>query len=293
MRFGTGLDITREVWQVLRKDPKLLVFPLLSTAVTTLLVVTIASASLLIPNFGQWVVGTIVGLDDDKVHPAVQLAVGIACIFAVYLVQWFVVIYFNCALVGCALMRFSGGEPTVGDGLRIATKRLPQVFAWALVASVVGTVVSALEDRLSSVARASASFISVSWAVSTYFVLPVLVEEGTGPITSVRRSVNSLRKTWGEGRLVAAVMIGLASLAFALVLIALAALGFWLAHLLESHVIFHVTACVSAIFVVVFFIATSALRQVYLAGLYTYAKTGRVPRGFPEASMRRAITPRA
>jgi hypothetical protein len=36
-------------------------------------------------------------------------------------------------------------------------------------------------------------------------------------------------------------------------------------------------------------IVSSALRQVFLAGLFEYANTGNVPDGFSESSMRSAL----
>jgi len=39
----------------------------------------------------------------------------------------------------------------------------------------------------------------------------------------------------------------------------------------------------------IFAIVTSALKQVFLAGLYQYAKSGRVPDGFSEQMMQSAL----
>ena len=95
MRIQKGLDITRESWQVLRKDRELLVFPLCSAMAAALIVGTIVSAGLLIPNFGQWATGM---LDDERAHTVGEHALGIVCLFVIYLLEWSVVIYFNTAL---------------------------------------------------------------------------------------------------------------------------------------------------------------------------------------------------
>ena len=39
---------------------------------------------------------------------------------AFYILAYFIGPYFNTALVGAAMIRLDGGNPTVGDGLRIA-----------------------------------------------------------------------------------------------------------------------------------------------------------------------------
>ena len=40
--------------------------------------------------------------------------------------------------------------------------------------------------------------LEFSWAVITYFVVPVLVTEKVGPVTAVKRSAAILRAKWGE-----------------------------------------------------------------------------------------------
>ena len=286
MRLQKGLDITRESWQVLRKDRELLVFPLFSALAVTLIVVTIVSAAFLIPRFGQWASAMLHGERADSFGEQV---LGIACIFAIYFVEWSIAIYFNSALVGCALIRFSGGDPTIKDGFRIATKRLPQILAWALFTSVVGTILSAIEQRLGWLGRIVLRFVGLSWAVATYFVVPVLAEEGAGPITAVKRSVGLLRRTWGEG-LTGNIVIHLASWGVALLLIGLGLIGFTLAAVLESTGIAVATGAVLVLCLVLMLVVTSALRQIFLAGLYEYAKSGHVPDGFSEKSMLVALT---
>lgn len=289
MRIQRGLDITRESWQVLRKDRELLVFPLFSAMAATLIVGTIVSAGLLIPNFGQWAVAI---FDKERVHPIDEKALGIVCVFVVFFIEWSVAVYFNTALVGCALIRFSGGDPTIKDGFRIATKRLPQILAWALFTSAVGTVLSAIEQRLGWVGKIVIRLVGLSWAVATYFVVPVLAEEGTGPITAVKKSVGLLRKCWGED-LAGNIAIHLASWGVAFVLIGFGAFGVVLAVVFESMVIAVVTGAIVVLCLVLMAIVASALRQVFLAGLYEYAKTGSVPDGFSENSMRGALAPAA
>jgi len=285
MRIQKGLDITHESWQVLRAHRELLVFPVLSAIMTASIVGTIVSAGLLIPSFGQWGMAV---LHAEEAQSVGEQAVGIACLLVFYFVQWSIVIYFNTALVGCALSRFSGGDPTVKDGFRLANRRLPQIFAWAMFASVIGTIFSAIEQRLGWFGKIAIRLVGLSWAVATYFVVPVLAEEGTGPLTAVKKSVKLLRKTWGEG-LTGNIAIHIASWGVAFVLIGLGLFGFMTAVFFESVVIGVVTGAILVICFVLMAIVTSALHQVFLAGLYEYAKTGSVPEGFSENSMRQAL----
>jgi hypothetical protein len=90
-------------------------------------------------------------------------------------------------------MRFRGEAPTVKAGFRIAIGRLPQILAWSLFAAAVGTLLSAIEQRLGWVGKFVIRFIGLAWAVATYFVVPVLAVEGTEPIEAIRRSVGLLK----------------------------------------------------------------------------------------------------
>jgi len=283
-----GLDITRESWQVLRMDRELLVFPLFSAIAGLAILATITSAGLLIPELGQWMLKL---LKDRHPETLGEQALGIVGLFLLYFVQWFVVVFFNTALVGCALIRYSGGDPTVKDGFRIAVQRLPQILAWTLFVSAVGTLLSAIEQRLGWLGKLVIRFIGVSWAIATYFVVPVLAAEGTGPITAVRRSVSLLKKSWGEG-LTGNFVIHVVSWFVALPAILLAVGGFVLAAWLESVVVAVLTGAVVVFGIISIAIVSSALRQIFLAGLYRYATTGEVPQGFSEDSMRRALQPK-
>lgn len=287
MKVAKGLDITRESWEVLKQDRELLVFPACSTIAAMTIIATIGTAGFLIPEFGRWMLTM---LDEDSPHTLSEYALGVVCLFALYFVQWFIVVFFNTALVGCALIRFSGGAPTVKDGFRIARQRLPQIIAWALFTSAVGTILSATEQKLGWLGKFIVRSIGMAWAVSTYFVVPVLAAEGTGPITAVRRSVTLLKKSWGEG-LTGNIAIRLISTGITTLLVLAGVTGIMVAVYFGSIVMAGVTlTLLLAVFLIVF-IVSSALRQIFLAGLYEYANTGNVPRGFSEHSMRHALMP--
>src|SRR5262249_35476691 len=116
-------------------------------------------------------------------------------LFAFYAVNYFVIVFFNSALVACAIIRFKGGEPTVSDGLRAASNRLPQILAWALVSATVGIVLRTLESRSEKLGQIAAALVGAAWSIATYFVVPVLVVERVGPVEAVQRSFAVLRKT--------------------------------------------------------------------------------------------------
>ena len=118
--------------------------------------------------------------------------------FAFYFCTYFVIIFCNSALISCAMMRFNGQEPSVGDGFRMAMARLPQIFAWALVSATVGVLLKVIENAHEKVGYYISMLLGAAWSIMTFFVVPVLVVEKTGPFEAVSRSMSLLRQTWGE-----------------------------------------------------------------------------------------------
>ena len=57
---------------------------------------------------------------------------------------------------------------------------------------------NALRDRLGFIGSLLGGLLEVAWAAITYFVVPVLVVDGVGPIEAIKRSSAILKRTWGE-----------------------------------------------------------------------------------------------
>ena len=130
-RIRSAWLLAKQSWRVLMLDKQLLVFPLLSGIACLLVLASFAA--------GVIAAGHFQGKEGDTT--AWVLA------FIYYFVNYFVIVFFNSALVACAMVRFQGGSPTVGDGLRAASARLPQILAWVLLASTVGIVLRAIMER--------------------------------------------------------------------------------------------------------------------------------------------------
>lgn len=289
MGIEKGLNITRESWSALRSDSQLLVFPVFSGLAAAAILVTILSANFLIPSLGQWSVSILRAFNSHEPQAWTTRVTALLLLFAIYFVEWFVVIFFNTALVSCALRRLAGGQPTVADGLRSAVQRLPQILAWALFTSAVGTLLSALEQQLGWLGKIAVRLIGVTWAVATYFVVPILAVEGTGPITAVRRSVSLLKRTWGEG-LVGNFTIQVFSSGLGIAILLLTTGGLLLAVFTESLLIAIATGTILIVGMTAVAIITSAMRQIFLAALYHYATTGEVSSTFSEGTLRQALT---
>jgi hypothetical protein len=261
-----------------------MVFPVLSSIACLLVVASFALPFIFIPELGK-------AFFDQQNHEQAALnsrIISYVLGFCFYVANYFVIVFFNVALVSCALIRFRGGNPTVGDGISAAIQRLPQIFAWAVVAATVGMILRMLEERLSWLGKIVVGLIGIVWSMAIYFVVPVLAAEQVGPIEAVKRSSRILIKTWGES-LVGNVSIRIITLLFCLPAIALIIGGLVVGGLLNSMVLAIVIAAVGVLYLIFVSIVASTLQQIFLAGTYLYAAEGVVAPGFREELFRDAF----
>ena len=186
--------------------------------------------------------------------------------------------FFNSALVACALIRFRGGDPTVADGFRAACSRLPQIAAWALVSATVGFALKAAERRSKRGGQIVAAILGVVWSVATFFVVPVLVIENLGPLAALKRSTKIIQDQWGES-FVADLGIGLVSFLAAIPGFALG----WLGTMALSRGQYPLGAALvgmAVIELIVVSLVSSTLEIIARTGLYMEAVDDKVIRKF-------------
>lgn len=209
--------------------------------------------------------------------------------FLSYFIAFFVIIFFNAAMIACVKIRFAGGDPTVVDGLRFSTTRLPQIFAWALVAATVGFILGQFEKKSEGIFGFFLRILGAAWTVSSYFVVPVLVSENIGPISAVKRSVSIIRKTWGEAL---ASVVGLSVLAAGAVFVAF--LIFFLAIVLAEYSLsLSIAVGIGAIaFGLLSSLVFTTLGAILKAALYTFAVDGKIPDQFDNDLIENAFSKR-
>jgi len=276
-RIATGWALTKQSLKVLMLDKELLVFPLLSG-----IAAIVVTASFLVPVWTSGYLETLVQTEGESLDPAAYVL-----LFAFYFVNYFIMVFFNVAIVACAIKRLRGGDPTVGDGLRAAINLLPQILAWALLSATVGFVLRMIEERSKGLGRLVTGLVGAAWSVATYFVVPVLVMERVGPFGALKRSAQVLRRSWGEA-LVS--RIGLSFVVFGAVIVA--SLPMILGIVTGSPTGAVVGGAISAVLWIVIMAASSALQGILVAALYEFADGGTVPQGFDEATLRSAFGPK-
>jgi len=268
--IGHTFELMKMSWSVLMKDRELILFPFMS-AIGVLIVIGlffgVAAAT-----------GSLDRLDTATGSQSTEQAQPIDLILAValYASTTFVVIFFNAALVAAALERLRGGDPNVSSGLRAAAAHLPAIVVWALISATVGLILQILRDKMDNfIGQIVIGMIGGVWAYMTFFVVPVLVAEGAGPIEGIKRSAGLFQRTWG--RQVAS------SFGFGLVYIIAVLVAF-----LPAALIFAISPLagivVGAILIPLAIGTVQAMEGIFKAALYEFA-LGETPREFDRGTL--------
>jgi Family of unknown function (DUF6159) len=263
--ISRGWDIAAACWTVLKRYPKLAILPAFSAA-ALLAVLALFAITAGITGF----------------HPPRHFAAGAdhgaggayALLFALYFACSFAMIYFNAALVFCALQVFAGHEPSLRQGLATAAGRWPQILMWTLVATTVGILLQALtdylRDRLGFLGGIAGFLGETAWSAATYFAVPVLVADGAGPVEAIKRSSAILREKWGTA---VAGESGLGITAFVLTVPAILLAVFFASLGLVGIPL----AAIAVLYLVAAALAFATLGTLFRTAVYVYATTGRAP----------------
>lgn len=278
-RFARSWQLIQASREVLSNDNALLILPVLSGLATAAL-----AAGFLALAISD---GTFAAMHDSQSFNTTGPFY--AWLFCWYVVQYFVVIFFNTALVGAAIAVLDGGRPTVGAALKLALSRIGTILGYAVISATVGVLLHAIAERLGLIGRLIEGALGLVWTAATFLVIPILAAEGVGPWQAIERSTALLRKTWGEN------LIGNAGISLVMSMIsgAVGVVGFGGGMLLfkDGHPVLGValfSAAVTTILLVVLFAA--ALSAIYAGAVYYYAVLGKPPVDFDGDLIRDAFT---
>jgi hypothetical protein len=274
-RIQRGWALAKQSFRVLRDDRSLLLFPIISIPVAL-----VGTAIVMGPGIALYTA------DNQE---AILIAFGVVTLY----VLTFVTVFFNVALAAAASTSLAGGDASVGEGLRVARGRLGVIAAWALIQTVVGVIISAIQGATneSVVGRILGGLVSVAWSAATFFVVPVIALEGVGPKEAFKRSVSVLRERWGEG------VVGSASasgIVFLVALPALLALGVGGYALIDGgqDVAGGVLLALAGVVLVAAILIGGTVSAIFRVALFRFATDGTAVGGFDPAQMQAAFAPK-
>ncbi|MGB2851407.1 MAG: DUF6159 family protein [Solirubrobacterales bacterium] len=267
-RIRAGWELTKKSWAVLREHRRLMRFPIYGAFATIpLAIITLGPGLYLI--------------EEGEIAPGAPLAV-----LGFYILA-FVGIYFSVGLAATADKIFRGEEASVSDGLAVARGRLRQVAGWAFFSTVVGVIISAIEDQGGIFGAIVGRVLDIGWALVTFLAVPVIALEGTGPLETLKRSGTLFKSRWGQ-QVTGNIAIGGAVFLFG-VLPAAALIGLGVLLWGTSGFGGALLVIVGAVILAVALLIQKALTGIFGVALYHYAAEGAVLGGFTEQELESAV----
>ncbi|HKJ34432.1 MAG TPA: DUF6159 family protein [Balneolales bacterium] len=266
-KFSRSWYLIKLSFGILREDPELLIYPVISLIAAVILMGIFA-----IPLFWNYTLTSA----KSVIYPVFILY---------YLILYSVIIFSNSALVGSIIIKIRGGNPTISDGFGVAFSHIWDIFGYALIAATVGLILSMIQEKLGSIGKIFTFITSLAWSVMTFLVVPVLIVEGIGSVDAIKRSSLLLKKTWGEQ------IIGNAGIGyfFAFVILGLSLLILPVISYTYSHQMIMLTVASGVILGLIFFlgiIVSATLDTIYRVILYRYAVDGVAHSSYDEDILR-------
>lgn len=184
-KVSNGWQIAMNSFKVLQANKQLIVFPILSGF--SLLLVT-ASFFMAALSKSGWDVNAIG--DYNKVTQY-------SLLFLFYFVNYFVVVFFNIALMHCTRLYFKGHNVNLRDGLNYSISRIWAILSWALFAATVGTLLRIAQENMGKIGKIIIGLVGIVWNVATFFVVPVIAYEKGSALKAFKRSSQLMKENWG------------------------------------------------------------------------------------------------
>lgn len=273
-RLNNSWELVKSSFEVLKADKELAVFPLISGLGVLLVTLLFAGPFLINGNY-------------PVSHDGASLSTYLL-VFFYYVVIYTVIIFSNSALVGAALMRMKGENPTLSDGIRIAFSHFNSILGYAIIAATVGMLLRWLAEKAGVLGKIFYFLADFAWNVLTFLVVPILVVEGIGPVEAIKRSANLLKKTWGE-QLIGEIGI---SLFFGVVIFAVTVVFALLGVFSFMNGMTGIGVLLVALYIITLLglvVLSSTLHSIYVAAVYKFAADGEVAGYFNENLLRNSF----
>ncbi len=192
-RLSNGWKLGKMSLETIKDNPSLMLFPVVSGAALTLIVISFLGGGYFL--FADSLMeGVNMGVESEGTMDIIMYVAG----FLFYLVNYFIIVFFNVGLVYCARHILEGEETSFAEGISYAMTRTQTILAWAALAATVGMIIKTIQERSGSLGQILAGIIGIVWSVATFFVVPIIAYEDVNPIEAVKRSGQIMKDKWGE-----------------------------------------------------------------------------------------------
>ncbi len=288
--WAQSRTVTKQAWGVIKENPYMLLFPVVSGMLAIM-------AFLIVAGIGLGVMGVTTVEEQatsDETSSSFLIVGIIILVVAAYLATLITQIFMG-GLVKCTDEELQGRDSGFGAGLRASFSRLGALMGWAGIQTAVGWLLSAVRGDASNnnaivaiLRLVLSSLLAVAWSIITFFVLPLIILRGKGPLQAIKESVQLIRKTWGMqiagnvriGGLIALVAV-LPGILFAVVGGFIAASGTPAAGI--------PLAAIGVIVIIAAQVLISAMRAIFSVAMLHYVESGEGYGPFGQQELQTAV----
>lgn len=267
-RIKSGWRLTKKSWGVLSGDPGLIRFPLIAGVASLVFAILFLVPGLYYIDSGPEAVGIVL------------VAIG------TYLIA-FLNYYFAVGLAASADRRMHGEQSSFTHGMSVASSRMGAIAGWAFVATVVMTILRAIQERFGVAGAIFGSLAAAAWGLVTFLAIPVIALEGTGPVGTIRRCGSLLKSRWGE-QITGTIAIGGAVLLLGVLpgaLLIIAGIALWATTGVGGAVLI----AVGVLILIVAALIQQALATIFGVALYRYTADGEALAAFTAEDMESSV----
>ena len=277
--WGASKAITKDTWGVVKRNPYMFWFPVVAGVVATVAVLVIAGTGLGVLGITT-VTRDVTSAASGGELPTSTLIIGIVILILAAYAGTLITQVCMGGLVHCANEELNGRSSSFGAGIAAAFGRLPALLGWAAIQTAVGWLLSMIQGNggdniIITILRAILpSLAAVACSVISFFVLPMIMLRGKGPLSGIKESVKLIRATWGM-QIAGGVRIGGMILLIALLpgILALVAGVFLAAG--DQLVLGIPLAAIGIVVILAGQVLISALRAVFSVALLHFAEQGQ------------------
>lgn len=300
-------------FKMLFKNPKLFIFPLLTTLITSCL---ITAAILTVYN--------VIGIKEFKEFMDLfskktpenpkfsSYVIMFSGIFCIYFIGSFIYSFVSTATAHYSFGKFTSNATSIISSLKHSSKKILLIIKWALLKTTIGIILQSLSKKEDSQESNITNWIfpnllislaGLAWNLATFFIIPMIAFEDFKLIGSIKNSARLMKKTFGEAitaDFAFSLINTLIILIFPLGLIILFVFGTdYLVTLIvpelglkQSHFVWTTSLILAAPIVTFLLSIISTTKIIFKTAVYAYATgnpTGIFPAGLIRASFKKNI----
>lgn len=185
-RLKNGWEFAKISFRVLNDNRELLLFPIISSVSLIVILLTFFGSGFYL--FGEQI--------EAAFSSGIEF-VAYGLVFLYYLINYFIVVFFNSALVHCAIKLFNNEKTSMRDGLEYAASKTGKIFGWAALSATVGMILQMIQNA-GKVGEFISALLGTAWTILTFFAVPILIYEERSVLDTVKESGRIIKDKWGE-----------------------------------------------------------------------------------------------